>query len=692
MSTYYSLITNIGLINHANAANNLVKIDLTQMAVGDSNGAYYDPDGSETALQNELHRVNLTHVVIDENNPNQLIVEAVIEEVVGPFYIREVGIFDSNGDLFAIGKYPETFKPNLPTGSGKRLYIRMILGFANAPSVNLIINNDINLDPNFSTNVNNELNNRLKISENLADLTDIDAAKSNLGIGNSQEGFAGLIELATQEEVDTKTDDSKALTAKKLADQVDFSQINQNSTSKFVAKLPISRTSRQAMAVIMKDGGIKIWGRGYANGNTDGGGGDHYLPINLAVDPENPPTTKFTQVTLAAHSGFALDEEGKVYSWGYNAQGHLGHGDTVEKPYAKRIEYFVSNNIQIKEIITFNEIGHNDVSAVFFITTNNHVYGCGDNQQGVLGDGTTTNRYTPIRIGTLENVVQVVLTCGNAGTAYFRTDDGAGNKELWVTGWNANGQLGVGHTSRVTIPTKISPFNNVSHVAACGGVDTAGSSTYGSAILIDSGKVYTTGYGGHGQLGHGNGSNLSTWTEVANLSGIVDAGMVGTPYTTTYIIDSGGNILLCGYNGYGQLGLGHTSNSSVFVSPNGGDLGFQGNIKKVLLAGDKSYQDIIILDNDGQIYGSGYGYYGSLSRGGYANYNHTAFKKAMKSKIASENRKCIDITSAGYSYYYCIFALYDDGTLRVTGHNHYGMQGYGSHLSIHSKTYNDVTF
>jgi phage-related tail fiber protein len=56
-------------------------------------------------------------VVIDENNPNQLIVEAVLEETVGPFYIREVGIFDSNGNLFAIGKFPETFKPNLPTGS-----------------------------------------------------------------------------------------------------------------------------------------------------------------------------------------------------------------------------------------------------------------------------------------------------------------------------------------------------------------------------------------------------------------------------------------------------------------------------------------------------------------------------------------------------------------------------------------------
>jgi hypothetical protein len=56
----------------------------------------------------------------DGSNPNQVIVEAIIDETVGPFYVREVGIFDSNGDLFAIGKFPETFKANLPSGSGKR--------------------------------------------------------------------------------------------------------------------------------------------------------------------------------------------------------------------------------------------------------------------------------------------------------------------------------------------------------------------------------------------------------------------------------------------------------------------------------------------------------------------------------------------------------------------------------------------
>lgn len=245
MPTYYSIITNNGLINHANASANEVNLDLAEMAVGDSNGVYYDPDGTETALQNELYRVDLTHVVIDENNPNQLIVEAVLDEVVGPFYIREVGIFDSNGDLFAIGKFPETFKPNLPSGSGKRLYIRMILGFASSPNVNLIINNDISLDPNFSTDVNNALSERLIKTNNLSDLNNISDARDNLGLGiaalagDSTESEKGIVQIATQAEVNAGINSNKLITPAKLLGLFNSSNLSTDS----YARIPIKNGS-----------------------------------------------------------------------------------------------------------------------------------------------------------------------------------------------------------------------------------------------------------------------------------------------------------------------------------------------------------------------------------------------------------------------------------------------------------------
>ena len=74
---------------------------MTHIAVGDANGESYNPGGAQTALINEVYRTTLTHIAI-EANPNQLIIEGLINEEVGSFYIREVGIFDSDGDLLPL--------------------------------------------------------------------------------------------------------------------------------------------------------------------------------------------------------------------------------------------------------------------------------------------------------------------------------------------------------------------------------------------------------------------------------------------------------------------------------------------------------------------------------------------------------------------------------------------------------------
>ncbi len=57
----------------------------------------------------------------------------------GGFMIREAGVFDDAGNMIAIGKYPETYKPVLADGSTKDLYIKMILEVSNTSVVNLKI-------------------------------------------------------------------------------------------------------------------------------------------------------------------------------------------------------------------------------------------------------------------------------------------------------------------------------------------------------------------------------------------------------------------------------------------------------------------------------------------------------------------------------------------------------------------------
>jgi len=72
----------------------------------------------------------------------------------------------------------------------------------------------------------------------------------------------------------------------------------------------------------------------------------------------------------------------------------------------------------------------------------------GNNEVGQLGDGTITNRNTPIRIGTGKDWQSI--SAGGAHTIGIRKDG-----SLWAWGWNEYGQLGDGTTLDKTTPIRI---------------------------------------------------------------------------------------------------------------------------------------------------------------------------------------------------------------------------------------------
>lgn len=134
---FYTILTNVGKAKLANAQVMGGTVNLVQMALGDGGN---NPQEVQTDLQNEVWRGNLNQIKTDEENPNWIVLEAVVPTADGGFTVREVGVFDEDGDLIAIGKYPQTYKPALDEGSGKDLYIRMILEVSNVSSVTLKIN------------------------------------------------------------------------------------------------------------------------------------------------------------------------------------------------------------------------------------------------------------------------------------------------------------------------------------------------------------------------------------------------------------------------------------------------------------------------------------------------------------------------------------------------------------------------
>lgn len=121
MSTkFYTLLTDIGAAKLVSAAALGVPLKITHMAVGDGGGTLPTPDAKQSALVNEKRRAALNMLYIDPQNSSQIIAEQVIPENEGGWWIREVGLFDESGALIAVGNCPESYKPQLAEGSGRK--------------------------------------------------------------------------------------------------------------------------------------------------------------------------------------------------------------------------------------------------------------------------------------------------------------------------------------------------------------------------------------------------------------------------------------------------------------------------------------------------------------------------------------------------------------------------------------------
>ncbi|WP_107759612.1 phage tail protein [Dickeya sp. Secpp 1600] len=140
MSTkYFALLTNTGAAKLANATALGSHLAITQMAVGDGSGSLPTPTPAQTKLVNEKRRAALNALSIDAQNTNQIIAEQVIPENEGGWWIREIGLYDSDGDLIAVANCAETYKPQLQEGSGRVQTVRMILIVSTTEAITLKI-------------------------------------------------------------------------------------------------------------------------------------------------------------------------------------------------------------------------------------------------------------------------------------------------------------------------------------------------------------------------------------------------------------------------------------------------------------------------------------------------------------------------------------------------------------------------
>ena len=138
-STYFTKLTLYGAAQIA-AATAGAPINLVAMAIGDGGGSETTPNDEQIQLVNETYRATLNRLVVDAKAATKLIAELIIPESVGGWTMREVGIYDDKGKLFAVANTPPSYKPETSEGSAKTQVVRIVIKVSS--TANITIFND----------------------------------------------------------------------------------------------------------------------------------------------------------------------------------------------------------------------------------------------------------------------------------------------------------------------------------------------------------------------------------------------------------------------------------------------------------------------------------------------------------------------------------------------------------------------
>lgn len=126
------------------------------------------------------------------------------------------------------------------------------------------------------------------------------------------------------------------------------------------------------------------------------------------------------------------------------------------------------------------------------LTANDGVKCWGDNYYGQLGDGTMTNRTTPVNVSGLGSGVSAIAAGGSqASGSHTCALSSDGGVKCW--GRNTYGQLGDGTTTDRTAPVNVSGLGSGVSAIATGGLH--------ACALTSAGAVKCWGYNSSGQLG-----------------------------------------------------------------------------------------------------------------------------------------------------------------------------------------------
>jgi alpha-tubulin suppressor-like RCC1 family protein len=274
-------------------------------------------------------------------------------------------------------------------------------------------------------------------------------------------------------------------------------------------------------------GAVWCWGN-----NQSGQLGDGTVPARLTPGPVSGLRTGAVTLAAGAFHTCAVTSGGILRCWGDNWHGQLGDGTTTDR----LTPVPVSGLGSVVAVVA----GWRHTCA---LTSAGEVWCWGDNSNGQLGDGTMTDRLTPVPVSGLDSGVVAVA----AGSGHTCALTSAGEVSCW--GYNGQAQLGDGTMTNRLTPVPVSGLDSgVVAVAAGASVTCA---------LTDAGEAWCWGSNSNGQLGDGSVMERSTPVPVSGLENDVVAVAAGGHHACAHT--SAGEVSCWGYNGEAQLGDGTTT-------------------------------------------------------------------------------------------------------------------------------------
>ena len=324
------------------------------------------------------------------------------------------------------------------------------------------------------------------------------------------------------------------------------------------------------MCAVLSDGTAACWGNNMMGQLGNGTTTESTTPVAVTGGALTGKTV--TNITAGGDHTCAVTSDGTAACWGNNMMGQLGNGTTTNS----NTPVAVTGGALAGEIVTNITAG----GSIEFSTFARLNHSCalkfdgtvacwGANQFGQLGNDTTTNSSTPVAVtdDALAGKIVTKVTAGVSHTCALLSDGTAacwGNGQSGALGdGTGNADTGTQSNTPVAVTGGALAGKTVTNINA-GGLHTC-------ALLSDGTAACWGNSNTDGTLGGSSGSD--SITPVAVTSGALagkTVSNIATGYGNTCAVTSDGTAACWGYNGYGTLGNGSTTNSRTPVAVTGG--------------------------------------------------------------------------------------------------------------------------